>query len=151
MVTKLKAVTVFMIGLFMLMAVGNEIARAENLLASGKFVTIGDHTTSGTVEIFEKDNRVYVRLADDFSTEKGPDLKVLLHKQNNPRSYDQGDYVLLGNLKNLKGTQVYEIPEGMVLGEYASVVVWCQKFNVNFGTAKLIKTGVRNPSGVYGY
>ncbi len=139
MVTKLKAVTVFLIGLFMLMAVGNEITRAENVLASGKFVTIGDHTTSGTAEVFQKDNLTYIRLANDFFTQKGPDLKVLLHKQDNPQSYDQGDYVLLGNLKNLKGTQVYEIPEGMVLDEYASVVVWCQKFNVTFGAAKLEK------------
>ena len=137
MVTKLKVVTVFMIGVLMLLAVGNQSARAKNLLASGKFVTIADHTTLGTVEIFQKDNRTYVRLTDDFSTQKGPDLKVLLHKQNNPQSYDQGDYVLLGNLKNLKGTQVYEIPEGVVLDDYASVVVWCQKFNVTFGTAKL--------------
>ncbi len=137
MVTKLKAVTVFMIGVLMLLAVGNESTGAENLLASGKFVTIADHTTLGTVEIFQKDNRTYVRLANDFSTQKGPDLKVLLHKQNNPQSYDQRDYVLLGNLKNLKGTQVYEIPEGMVLDDYASVVVWCQKFNVTFGTARL--------------
>lgn len=151
MVTKLKVVTVFMIGVLMLLAVGNESTRAENLLASGKFVTIADHTTLGTVEIFQKDNRTYVRLADDFSTQNGPDLKVLLHKQNRPQSYDQGDYVLLGNLKNLNGAQVYEIPAGVVLDDYSSVVVWCQKFNVTFGTAKPKKIGGTKPSGVYGY
>ena len=44
MVTKLCAVTVFMLGVVMFMALGNENARAGKLLASGDFVTIDGHT-----------------------------------------------------------------------------------------------------------
>ncbi len=138
MVTELRAVSVLVMGALMLLAVGNESVRAGELLDSGQFVTVDpDHETTGTVEILKKENRVYVRLAEDFSTANGPDVNLLLHKKNPPQSFDQGDYLTLGELKSFNGTQVYQVPEGVALDEYNSVVVWCKKFNIVFGTAHL--------------
>ncbi len=75
MFTKLKAVTVFMIGALLHLAVGTQSTRAEDLLASGKSERT-KQATSGTVEICQKDNRTYIRLDDDFFTEKAPALIV---------------------------------------------------------------------------
>ncbi len=138
MVTKLRAVSVLVMGFVMLLALGNESVRAGELLDSGQFVTVDpDHKTTGTVEILRKGNRIYVRLAEDFSTANGPDVNLLLHKNNPPKGFDQGDYVTLGELKSFNGTQVYQVSQGVALDEYNSVVVWCKKFNIVFGAAHL--------------
>ncbi len=138
MVTKLRAVVGLVMGVLMLLAVGNESVRAEQLLDSGQFVTVDpDHRTTGTVEILKKENRIYVRLAEDFSTAEGPDVNLLFHKKNPPKGFNQGDYVTLGELKSFNGTQVYQVPQGVALDEYNSVVVWCKKFNIVFGAAHL--------------
>lgn len=138
MVTKLRAVSVLVMGALMLLAVGNEGIGASESLDSGQFVTVDpDHRTTGTVEILQKKNRVYVRLAEDFSTAEGPDVNLLLHKKNPPKGFNQGDYVTLGELKSFNGTQAYQVPEGVALDEYNSVVVWCKKFNIVFGAAHL--------------
>jgi hypothetical protein len=82
MVTTLGVLKVFLIGAMTLMCVGYESVRAAEVLDSGKFVTVdADHETTGTVEILQKENRIYVRLGDDFSTAEGPDLHLLLHNR----------------------------------------------------------------------
>jgi len=43
-----------------------------------------DHPTTGTVEILRRGNRIYIRLANDFSTAEGPDVNLLLHKKYPP-------------------------------------------------------------------
>ena len=50
-------------------------------------------------------------------------------------SYDDGRYVRLGELKATHGDQNYEIPAGADLDGLRSVVVWCDRFDVAFGTA----------------
>ncbi len=50
-------------------------------------------------------------------------------------SYDDGRYVKLGDLKATHGNQNYEIPDDADLGGLVSVVIWCDRFNVAFGTA----------------
>lgn len=51
--------------------------------------------------------------------------------------YDDGDYVRLGELKGNQGSQSYEIPASADLSAMRSVVIWCDRFNVAFGTAAL--------------
>ncbi|MEM6531970.1 MAG: DM13 domain-containing protein [Myxococcota bacterium] len=78
-----------------------------------------------------------VTLTDSFSTEEGPDLFVLLHKQRSPKSYAKGQYVNLGKLKQTTGKQSYSIPDTLSPDDYASVVIWCKKFDVTFAVAVL--------------
>jgi hypothetical protein len=72
-----------------------------------------------------------------FKSEAGPDLHVLLHREATPKQYTANDYVNLGKLKQVAGTQLYEIPAGMDVAEYKSAVIWCEKFNATFGFAML--------------
>ena len=105
-------------------------------LKSGSFVGVA-HSTSGTATIFNKDGQHHLELGRDFSTDSGPDLFVLLHRSPNPESYRSEDYVSLGRLQQINGSQQYLIPADINLENYNSVVIWCRRFNVTFGYAPL--------------
>ena len=46
-----------------------------------------------------------------------------------------GGFVRLGKLKGNIGNQNYEIPQGVDVTEYGSVVIWCELFGVLFSPA----------------
>ena len=48
------------------------------------------------------------------------------------------DFIDLGDLKGNIGPQNYEIPEGVDLSRYKTVVIWCVRFGVAFGAAELM-------------
>lgn len=90
------------------------------------------------MEILElADGRRFVRL-EDFASSDGPDLHVWISDQPSGGewgSYDDDRYVKLGELKATHGNQNYEIPEDADLDGLKSVVIWCDRFDVGFGTA----------------
>ena len=115
-------------------------------LASGAFVD-GEHGTSGTATIYRRsDGSRFLRI-DDLDTSNGPDLHVWLTDRRSGGDcggcagswgiYDDGDQVRLGPLKGNRGSQSYEIPDGADLAGMRSVVIWCDRFNVAFGTAPI--------------
>jgi len=46
-------------------------------------------------------------------------------------------FVDLGRLRAFKGSQNYELPAGVDVAKYASVVIWCEQFGVLISPAKL--------------
>ena len=109
----------------------------DAVLARGTFES-AEHETSGDVVVLAlADGRRFVRL-EDLETSDGPDLHVWLTDRPSGgdwRSYDDGRYVKLGELKANRGNQNYEIPADARLDGLTSVVVWCDRFDVAFGTA----------------
>lgn len=109
------------------------------VLASGRFVT-QEHGTSGQASLLTlADGRRIVRL-EGFSTSNGPDLHVWLSDRTAGGSwfkYDEGRSVQLGELKATDGTHHYEVPAGADLDGFRSVVIWCKRFAVAFGSAPL--------------
>jgi hypothetical protein len=103
---------------------------------SGTFVS-AEEPTQGSARIISEKGKRYLELDRDFKTAKGPTLFVLLHRSDTPKTYDAKDYVNLGPLQKLSGVQRYAIPEDVNLDDFRSAVIWCQKFNVGFGYAKL--------------
>jgi hypothetical protein len=108
------------------------------LLASGSFVD-GEHSTSGNATVLQlPDGSRYVRL-EDFSTSDGPDVQVWITDQeaggDDWGKYDDGRYLELGSLKGTDGNQNYAIPAGADLAGLTSVIIWCDRFNVAFGSA----------------
>jgi hypothetical protein len=107
-------------------------------LARGAFVS-RDHGTSGIARVLDLgDGRRIVRL-EALDTDNGPDLYVYL--TSNPATGDEGafddDYVDLGRLKGNLGDQNYDLPAGTDLGRFATVVIWCDRFDSAFGAADL--------------
>lgn len=115
-------------------------------LASGDFID-AEHGTRGSAAIYRRsDGSRFLRI-EGLDTSNGPDLHVWLTDQRSGGDcegclsswgiYDDGDYVRLGRLKGNQGDQGYEIPDEAELGSVRSVVIWCDRFNVAFGTAAL--------------
>jgi hypothetical protein len=106
------------------------------VLASGNFVA-SEHPTKGLAEIVTQDGKNYLKLDKEFRSDEGPDVFVLLHREDSPKSYKKSDYISLGRLQKVKGKQQYKIPKGVNVTEFKSVVIWCRQFNATFGFAPL--------------
>ncbi len=108
------------------------------VLATGTFVD-GEHSTTGSASVLQlPDGSRYVRL-EGFSTSDGPDVQVWVTDQqaggDDWGKYDDGRYVELGTLKGTDGNQNYLVPADADLSGLTSVVIWCDRFNVAFGSA----------------
>jgi hypothetical protein len=123
---------------------GAERTRVE--LASAEFID-AEHGTTGRATIFRRsDGSRFLRLTD-LDTSNGPDLHVWITDQPSGGDcegcfdswgiYDDGAEVRLGALKGNQGNQSYEIPDDADLAGMRSVVIWCDRFNVAFGTADI--------------
>ncbi len=109
------------------------------MLSEGRFVD-AEHATSGTARIVELAGGSRTLRLEGFSTSDGPDVDVWLTDQpagGDWHSYDDGVHVALGDLKGTDGNQNYAIPEGVDLSRLTSVVIWCDRFDVAFGTAPI--------------
>jgi hypothetical protein len=81
-----------------------------------------------------------VFLESDFEVGPGPAYHVyLVPKANVRREADVKDamFVDLGRLRAFKGSQRYQIPAGVNLADYPSVVIWCERFGVLISPADL--------------
>ncbi|UMG92683.1 DM13 domain-containing protein [Nocardioides sp. TF02-7] len=125
---------------------GDGTAPVRLELARGRFID-AEHGTSGTAVVYRRDDGTrYLRL-EDLDTSNGPDLHVWISDRPSGGDcegcfdswgiYDDGDHVALGELKGNQGSQSYEIPDGADLAGMRSVVIWCDRFNVAFGTAPI--------------
>jgi hypothetical protein len=79
-------------------------------------------------------------LEPDFEVGPGPKYHVYLvpEKEVVPSTnVARTMFVDLGRLKAFKGSQNYEIPAGVEIAKYGSVVVWCEQFGVLISPARL--------------
>lgn len=108
-------------------------------LVDGVFID-RSHPTSGRVLVLNDGSTQRFLRFEDFETDNGPDLNVYLSPAAPDASVDQlgADFVDLGDLKGNVGPQNYEIPPDVDLDRYSTVVVWCVRFGVAFGSADLI-------------
>ncbi|MCE9557756.1 MAG: DM13 domain-containing protein [Armatimonadetes bacterium] len=111
-------------------------ANAQNkILAKGSFASYA-HETTGTAQIWSVDGKPVLRLSG-FKTSNGPDVHVYLVKGNDPKMVSDGKYLDLGSIKGNIGGQNYDLPAGTMLSDYNAVTIWCKRFAVGFGGAKL--------------
>lgn len=115
------------------------------VLASGTFVDADAiHKGSGTATLYALPNGTNLVRFEDFKTTNGPALVVYLAKHPDPRSaadVAEGGFLKLGKLKGNVGNQNYPVPASTEIGEYQSVVIWCELFGVLFSPAALERTG----------
>ncbi len=100
-------------------------------LATGTFEGRNDHVVTGNVEIVEAEGKFYLQLGDDFSLDGAPDPRVGLGKDGYRKETSAGA------LKGKTGASSYELPDGINPHDYNEVFIWCEKFGVPLGVAKL--------------
>ncbi len=125
---------------------GHVVAQDETpntALRSGEFNRIDrGHWARGGVSIDSTEDGTFVlALTDEFASARGPDLRVVLSRHNNPQDgNDLGQYVELDHLRERSGAQRYIIPDGVNATQMNSVVIYCKRFNVIFSVARLTPT-----------
>jgi hypothetical protein len=108
---------------------------APSILATGTFRGADDfHFGEGTASIIETAPGEFTLRFDDFSVRNGPDLYVYL--SSDPDGYADGA-LELGTLKATDGAFGYEIPADADPAVFASAVIWCKQFAVQFAVAPL--------------
>ncbi|MEM9797619.1 MAG: DM13 domain-containing protein [Pseudomonadota bacterium] len=93
----------------------------------GTFRGASNHVTTGTAELAGRQ----VNLLDDFTFDGAPDPKVALGRDG----YDPA--TLMGPLQSDTGASSYTLPDGIDPAAYNEVWIWCERFNVPLGVAKL--------------
>ena len=105
--------------------------------ASAEFMSRA-HRTTGQAFLLTDGEQTILRI-EDLRTDNGPDLDVYLvpFSGDAPSSRYNDDFINLGDLKGNIGDQFYEIPPNTDLSRYSTVVIWCVRFDVAFGTVEL--------------
>ena len=115
------------------------VSASVTTFAEGTFVG-QEHDTTGTARVLELPDGSRILRLEGFSTSDGPDVHVWLSDApagGDWHSYDDGRYVALGEIKATDGNHNYVIPAGADLAGLRSAVIWCDRFNVAFGSAAL--------------
>ena len=97
----------------------------------GSFQGASNHVTSGGVTVEKTATGYVLVLEDDFSFDGAPDPQLGFGKDG----YD--GKTRFSKLKSNSGKQTYEVPAGIDVAQYNEVWVWCEKFSVPLGVAKL--------------
>ena len=112
----------------------------RKVLARGTFVHPNPsdpiHYGKGRVTVYEG----LLYLEPDFEVGPGPKYHVYLVPEAEvlpSTNVAKTMFVDLGRLRAFKGSQNYEVPVGVDLAKYASVVIWCEQFGVLISPAKL--------------
>lgn len=115
-------------------------AERGKLVAKGQFIHANPsdpiHYGKGEVSVYQD----VVFLHKDFEVGPGPDFHVYLVPKADIRDAGQVTgtmYVDLGRLRAFKGSQKYQVPAGVDLTKFPSVVIWCQQFSVLISPADL--------------
>jgi len=125
----------------------NEVVESQvrsAIVASGSFIHANPsdpvHYGKGRVSVYPK----LLHLEADFEVGPGPKFHVYLVPEANitPDTRVQDTmFVDLGRLKAFTGGQNYPIPAGVDLRKFASVVIWCEQFDVLISPAALSFAG----------
>jgi hypothetical protein len=116
---------------------GGAAERPRNLLVRrGSFEPVA-HPAEGIATTIRTAAGARVLTLTSFEVDNGPDLRVYLVAGPARGESDVDDFKDLGALKGNKGNQQYELPRGLDLRHYSTVVIWCRAFSVNFARAPL--------------
>ena len=107
-----------------------------DLVARGTFEPVA-HSAAGTATAIRTAGGKRVLTLTNFEVDNGPDLRVYLVAGPARDESEVDDFEDLGALKGNKGDQQYDLPRELDLDRYATVVIWCRAFSVNFARAPL--------------
>jgi hypothetical protein len=108
-------------------------------IAHGSFVDKGGQQTSGSYRILRAGDDLRLVLSEDFRTDEGPDLHVILsptvvEEAVNENALAEGAEVV-GLLESFAGEQVYDLSVALDVLQYRSVLIHCVEFSHLYGAA----------------
>ncbi|MEM9147907.1 MAG: DM13 domain-containing protein [Pseudomonadota bacterium] len=99
---------------------------------SGTFTGQSNHETRGAVTVVKAQGGWEIHLEDSFWFDGAPDPRVAFGTDG---KFAKGtDFE---PLRENAGKQVYKVPAGIDPESFDTVVIWCRKFSVPLGYAKL--------------
>lgn len=111
------------------------------VILAGSFTAIDEfHGAVGTAQVYRMGNHGYALRLDPFEIVNGPDLHVILSEHPEPRTSADSllpTHIDLGELKAQSGAQNYEMPEGLNITRYRSVVIYSIAMNLVYSSAPL--------------
>ena len=115
---------------------------ADSTVAEGRFVGKGGQMTAGSYRIASENGDLRLVLGDDFRTDEGPDLHVVLSPAGvddveSERAMADEATLIVSPLSGLAGTQQYDLPDQVDLTGYQSVLIHCIEFSHLYGAAPL--------------
>lgn len=106
------------------------------VVASAGFVS-AEHPTTGTALVVALPEGSLVIRFEGLDTSNGPDLRVVLSPEAATDSRNYADRLIVDELKGNIGDQNYVLDATVDLARYRSVVIWCERFSVAFGSAAI--------------
>ena len=113
------------------LAIPSLASAGDKTIGHGSFTGASDHITTGEVSVVKTADGYQVVLEDSFNFDGAPDPKLGFDKDG----YDASTQFSV--LKSNSGKQIYKLPAGFDPSRFNEVWVWCEKFNVPLGVAKL--------------
>ncbi|MDJ0920548.1 MAG: DM13 domain-containing protein [Henriciella sp.] len=106
---------------------------------SGTFVRKSKKLKGGWV-VEQRGEKTVIVFDDAFVAARGPDLKIFLSptpfEDVKGKTAVKGS-INIGELKSTKGRQEYELPAGVRLSDYQSLLVHCEAYSVLWGGSDL--------------
>ena len=106
------------------------------LLGRGSFEPLA-HSAAGRATAIRTAAGARVLTLTNFEVDNGPDLRVYLVSGPARDESEVEEFEDLGALKGNRGNQQYDLPRGLDLERFTTVVIWCRAFSVNFARAPL--------------
>jgi hypothetical protein len=106
------------------------------LLGRGSFEPLA-HSAAGRATAIRTAAGARVLTLTNFEVDNGPDLRVYLVAGPARDESEVEEFEDLGALKGNRGNQQYDLPRGLDLERFTTVVIWCRAFSVNFARAPL--------------
>ncbi len=100
--------------------------------AGGTFSGASGHKTSGSVTVTQKGNKLIISLGSNFRLDGAPDPYVTLGSGSRPVKGGTA-----GLLRKISGAGSYSVPATAATKAANQVVIWCKKFGVPLGVARL--------------
>jgi len=128
-----KSVKIVIVALAVVIAGITSTVMAADMVHTGTFTGENDHITTGQVTVINSPDGWKIVLGDDFSLDGAPDPKVAL---GNDGVFDPAT-LHSDNLKSNTGAQEFLLPASVDGSKYNEVYIWCEKFSVSLGVAKV--------------
>lgn len=108
------------------------LVSTSSFAAGGSFSGASGHKTSGSVTVTEKNGRLTIRLESNFRLDGAPDPYVTLGNSSRPTRGGTA-----GVIRKHTGSGTYSVKATAATRAAKQVVIWCKKYGVPLGVARL--------------